>query len=186
MDPSFFNLYVPCDNMGLLSDLTSMAFTRQYRKNDLILKMGEKQKVFYLLRSGVTCAYVLQSDGSEITDCIMANRGMPVMPSPDFSAPSPNYVLALSDCELVCLDMQAINLKARTNPELASLINRYLSRAWSDHYKTESALRALSARDRYDWFLKEYPGVVDKIAHSRIASFLGMSPITLSRVRSSM
>ena len=33
------------------------------------------------------------------------------------------------------------------------------------------------------WFLEHYPGVIDKISHELIASFLHMSPVTLSRVR---
>lgn len=186
MDPSFFSLYVPCDDQALLSKVAKIATIQRYRRNDTILKMGKVQEKFRLLLSGIACSFVLQSDGTETTDCLMATPGMPVMPNPDFTSPSPDYVQALTDCEIVNLDIQAINTEARTDPALASLVNGYLSRAWSDHYKTELALRTLSARERYVWFLEEYPGVIDQVPHSRVASFLGMSPITLSRVRSSM
>lgn len=186
MDPSFFNLYTPCDDRALLEKIASMASLHRYQRNDLILKMGEAQDRFRLLYSGIACSFVLQKDGTETTDCIMASKGMPVMPNPDLNSPSPDYVQALTACEIVELDSQDIRLMAQKESALSSLINGYLSRAWSDHYKTELALRTLSASDRYDWFLKEYPGVIDNVPHSRIASFLGMSPITLSRVRSAI
>ena len=40
-----------------------------------------------------------------------------------------------------------------------------------------------NAQERYEWFLKKYPGVIDLISHKYIASFLGMNPVTLSRLR---
>lgn len=183
LDPNFFCQYAPCDNQNLLAELGAMASIQQFQKREIILEMGTQQKWFYLLKQGVACSYSLQSDGSEITDCIMAEPGMPVMPSPEFDIPSPTYIEALTDCTLVLLKISDVQNKAQYNPGLATLINRYLSRAWHDHYKTESALRLLPARDRYKWFLEEYPGVIDRVPHSRISSFLGMSPITLSRVR---
>lgn len=36
---------------------------------------------------------------------------------------------------------------------------------------------------RYLWFLEEYPGMIDRVQHYILASFLGMSPVTLSRTR---
>lgn len=41
-----------------------------------------------------------------------------------------------------------------------------------------------SAAERYQWFLNAYPGLIDQVKHKHIASFLGMSPVTLSRLRS--
>ena len=36
---------------------------------------------------------------------------------------------------------------------------------------------------RYQWFLKKYPGLIDEVSNKHIASFLGMTPVTLSRLR---
>ena len=33
-----------------------------------------------------------------------------------------------------------------------------------------------TAQERYEWFLKKYPGIIDQISHKYIASFLGMNP----------
>lgn len=182
----FFLSVRPVRQPKPISRASGNGFNPAISKREIILEMGTQQKWFYLLKQGVACSYSLQSDGSEITDCIMAEPGMPVMPSPEFDIPSPTYIEALTDCTLVLLKISDVQNKAQYNPGLATLINRYLSRAWHDHYKTESALRLLPARDRYKWFLEEYPGVIDRVPHSRISSFLGMSPITLSRVRANI
>ena len=137
IDPDFFCQYAPCDNQNLLAELAAMASIQQFQKRETILEMGTQQKWFYLLKQGIACSYSLQSDGSEITDCIMAEPGMPVMPSPEFDIPSPTYIEALTECTLILLKIGDVRNKAQYNPELAALINRYLSRAWHDHYKTD-------------------------------------------------
>lgn len=47
----------------------------------------------------------------------------------------------------------------------------------------EWCLAALSARQRLEWFRKEHPGYEVLFAHFHIASYLGMTPVTLSRAR---
>ena len=37
--------------------------------------------------------------------------------------------------------------------------------------------------ERYQWFLKHYPGLIQTVSNKHIASFLGMTPVTLSRLR---
>ena len=37
--------------------------------------------------------------------------------------------------------------------------------------------------ERYQWFLARYPGLISTVNNKHIASFLGMTPVTLSRLR---
>ena len=39
------------------------------------------------------------------------------------------------------------------------------------------------AAERYAWFTRSYPGLIDRVSHRYVASFLGITPVTLSRVR---
>ena len=43
-----------------------------------------------------------------------------------------------------------------------------------------------TAMERYEWFLNYYPGLIDVVPHKYIASFLDMTPVTLSRLRKTM
>ena len=47
----------------------------------------------------------------------------------------------------------------------------------------EWCLAALSAPKRLEWFRKTHPGYEELFAHFHIASYLGMTPVTLSRAR---
>lgn len=41
----------------------------------------------------------------------------------------------------------------------------------------------LNAKERYNWFLREYKDLIDRVSHRHVASFLNMTPVTLSRLR---
>lgn len=169
------------DICRVLSDISSSIFVL---KGSKIIDFGQKQTCFYLLEKGIARAYGLSADGDEITDCLVFVPGTPVLTSADIAAPSPECFEALTDCNLIKLRIMDFYKAAESAPQLLSIYNSLLESAWHSHWKVENAIRHLSAKNRYEWFLKEYPGLIDAIPHRYIASFLGMTPVTLSRVRS--
>lgn len=181
---SFFSQVMGCsdpDICRVLSDISSSVFVL---KGSKIVDFGQKQTYFYLLSNGIARAYGLSADGDEVTDCLVFVPGTPIMTSADISAPSPECFEALTDCNLIKLRISDFYRAAKSAPQLLSIYNSLLESAWHDHWKVENAIRHLSAKNRYEWFLREYPGLIDAIPHRHIASFLGMTPVTLSRVRS--
>ena len=63
--------------------------------------------------------------------------------------------------------------------------NGALREALSQKADREWCLAALGGADRLTWFRETYPGFEDTFNHSLIASFLGVTPVTLSRLRHS-
>lgn len=143
-----------------------------------------RSKLFYLLVKGIARAHGLSADGDEVTDRLVFVPGTPVMTSADATTPSPECFEALTDCNLIKLKISDFYRAAESTPQLLSIYNSLFESAWHNHWKVENAIRHLSAKNRYEWFLREYPGLIDAIPHRCIASFLRMTPVTLSRVRS--
>ena len=54
------------------------------------------------------------------------------------------------------------------------------------HRDLKIAIYQYTAMQRYQWFLREYPGLIDQIGHKYIASLLNMTPVTLSKIRKIM
>ena len=67
--------------------------------------------------------------------------------------------------------------------EVTKLYNELLIKALNEHWKLKQILNSYTAVQRYQWFLDEYPGLIGKVSNKYIASFLGMTPVTLSRLR---
>ena len=66
-------------------------------------------------------------------------------------------------------------IEAWANAVLRAELARKTSREWS--------LAALKAKERLEWFRSLYPDHEALFNHSQISSFLGMTPVTLSRLR---
>ena len=58
--------------------------------------------------------------------------------------------------------------------------------ALQDIWELKTMLHKCSAQERYQWFLKNYPGLIDQVTNKYIASFLRMSPVTLSRLKTGL
>lgn len=69
------------------------------------------------------------------------------------------------------------------NVEVIRIYNQMLKISLTQHWEDKMALHQFDALGRYEWFLQRYEGLIDRIPHIHIASFLGVSPVTLSRLR---
>ena len=69
---------------------------------------------------------------------------------------------------------------------LVYLYNQLLQASMEEHWHLKTVLHKRSAMERYQWFLETYPGLIDQVTHRYVASFLEMSPVTLSRLRSAL
>ena len=58
--------------------------------------------------------------------------------------------------------------------------------ALKKQWEIKSAMYQYDAKERYLWFLDYYPGVIERISNKYVAAFLGISPVTLSRLRRSI
>ena len=58
-----------------------------------------------------------------------------------------------------------------------------LQQALRTHWEIRTMLCQHTAMERYQWFLQTYPALADRVSNKYIASFLGLTPVTLSRLR---
>lgn len=67
--------------------------------------------------------------------------------------------------------------------EVTLFYNRLLIKALNEHWRLKQILNQYTAIQRYQWFLQEYPDLINRVSNKHIASFIGMTPVTLSRLR---
>ncbi len=136
------------------------------------------------LKQGVACAYEIYPDGKSICLNVIDRPGNIVaggLGINDTYSPV-NMVMATAG-ELFCIRMSDIARLQEEYTEILSFYNKILLEEYERQWQVKNMLYLDAAEDRYDWFLKQHPGIIDKISHKSIASFLHMSPVTLSRVR---
>ena len=163
--------------------IASAATARALSKGELILREGQLQNDVSLLVDGAVRTAMLDVAGRDNTDCLITKKGMVIAPCADFTKPSPVHVEALLPSHIISIPLETIGGLFASNLSFALDYIGILQSAWQMHWDIKTVVCQKAARDRYLWFLEAYPGVIDLIPHHYIASYLGMTQVTLSRVR---
>ena len=153
------------------------------KKGEILQHIGDISTELFFLSTGLLRGFLLDSKGKEVTDCFIHAYGTPVVSSIDLGEPSLLCIEALEDSELISVPFSVVLPLVRNNLELITLYNRLLRNSLEMHWKNKTVLIQGTATERYQWFIKRYPGLLDRMSHRYVASFLGMAPVSLSRVR---
>lgn len=167
----------------LVQTLTENSHIKIIKKEDMLQQIGSISTELYFLTKGLLRGFLLDAKGKEITDCFIYTHGAPVVSSVDLGTPSLVCIEALEDSELISIPFSVVLPLIGSNLELITLYNRLLSHSLKMHWENKTALVQYTAAERYQWFLENYPGLIERINHRYIASFLGITPVSLSRVR---
>ena len=164
-----------------------------YMNSHVRLRTIRKSK--YLLKSGTVCEYVyfvvkgalrgVIKDGSkEITTWITAeNEFVTSITSFDLQIPALENIQALEDCELLEMsfsDFQNLYLEL---PEFNIIGRKLLESYYRDAEGRAYIVRLSKAEYRYNHFLKMHERLANRIPLKYIASYIGITLETLSRVR---
>ena len=180
----FFEQVFHLTDTEALDALVAVSVVRTFRAGELILRAGDPVTEVSFLISGALRSFYFDAAGREITDCFAARFGTPTVPSfLEEKALSPINLEALTATELLCVPVDVALSHIAQNTACARVYADLLHEAFSRHWQIKQMVSQHTATERYRWFLDAYPEL-DEIAKDRtIASFLGMTPVTLSRIK---
>lgn len=152
------------------------------KKGHHTVKAGEMQNQLLVLISGIFRGYVIDENGQDITDCFAYQAGDIVAGCNGLTEPSLVEIESLTECELIRVPTSVLFELMEQYPLMHQIYNQILTEALKRHWELKRMLYQ-PAMQRYQWFLDRYPGLIDRVSNKYIASFLGMTPVTLSRLR---
>jgi CRP-like cAMP-binding protein len=100
--------------------------------------------------------------------------------------PATYNIDALEDSELVLISKSAHDEILKKVPKYESYIRTLLTGAYLAMQKRITSLISLSLEERYINFTSVYPDIVQRVPQHMIASYMGLKPETLSRLRRKM
>lgn len=180
---SFYTEVMKITDSALAQQMADLTQQIHLAKKELLIREGERQEHFVFLLEGVLRGFFLDINGREITDWIAFQCGTPAMSTVILNEPSVISVEAVTPCELLMIEAQALQTLLQQHIELVWIYNAYLQQALQTHWQIKTMVCQYTAMERYQWFLRAYPGLIEQVNNRYIASFLGMTPVTLSRLR---
>lgn len=168
-----------------IQEIADITERRCLKKGEFVVRVGEALNDVCFLETGISRGYLLDASGRDITDCFSFRGGSPVMPfcQMELDIPSPMAIEMLEDGSIFCVPISGVIRLQKTYAEVTMFYNRLLIQALNEHWRLKQILNQYTAIQRYQWFLQEYPGLIDRVSNKHIASFIGMTPVTLSRLR---
>ncbi len=155
-----------------------------FKKNEFLMKEGEIADEYYILTKGLVRAYVHDFDNNEITTEFFVENDIVILSSSLFrKEPSQESLQAVTDCEL--LKIQYGDFQQLFH-EIEGF--REWGRMWFSYQVFSMKQRSLdvitkTASERYLKLMKEKPDIIKYAPLKQIASYLGITDSSLSRIR---
>ena len=152
--------------------------------NQTFLTIGQRQSQMLFLVDGIARFYYMDPAGREHTLCFCSSPGYPLMVHINTTG-SLSGAHAVGSLLAISMPADQVMPMVGAYPELMSFYNRVLNQALLYHAEIAIMLRSTTPQQRYQWLCYRMPEVVEKAQKRHIASFLGITPETLSRLRAS-
>ncbi len=153
------------------------------KENNLIRPLRVADRLFFLEKGTVRSFY--QKDYKEInTEFFFENDFFTAFTSYLTQEKTNLHFQCIEQCDLISIPKEVIDKLLREDTKWNILLNNILAKEYIKKCRRESSFLLLDANERYHYFLKQFPDADNRIPLFHIASYLGMSPETLSRIRS--
>jgi CRP-like cAMP-binding protein len=152
-------------------------------KRELLLKEGEICHHIYFIRKGIVRGFIREG-AKDITTWITAeNELVSSISTWDIPRPVMENIQVLEDAELYVMKLTALKDLFIRYPEFNIVVRKLLQKYYADAENRAFIARLTKAENKYRYFLKAHPTLTNRVPLKYIASYLGMTLETLSRIR---
>jgi CRP-like cAMP-binding protein len=160
---------------------------KKLRKRQYLLQEGDPCKYLSFINKGALRQFSVDDKGNEY----IVRFGIERWWVSDYEAfisetPSVYNIEALEDCELLLVTKPDLNDLKITVPAINRMVEKMNQRSYITHQQRIHSSISNTAEDRYTHLMETYPQFLQRFPQNMIASYLGISPETLSRIRKQM
>ena len=167
-----------------LTEIVNLHSLVQFNKGDFFLNRGDQSDCYLVMEKGLMCSFVIDYDGNDITTNFFTNHEVVIEVLSIFKRiPTEECIQALTDCTCWKIDLVEFEKLFRSMPGLSEW-----GRTWMSEQLFQSKQRSVEmiterAVARYLRLIKEKPQVIREAPLKQIASYLGITDTSLSRIR---
>jgi len=169
------------ESLGLMSGLIALEV---YEKGDVFIDKGKKNNKEYFVYEGVCRSYLLSPEGEEVTISYFLESSV-LSPNKTRTANQISHLnfQALTKVTVASLNADKFEQLMINHMDIREFGNMVLQNELLAKVEKEIALASLNAKERLLLFREKYHFLENLISHVDIASYLGITNISLSRLR---
>jgi CRP-like cAMP-binding protein len=158
--------------------------SQSFKKNEILISRDEICKYSFFICKGSARAYFITEQGFEATRYIaLENQFITTIHSFISQNPTNEYIETTEETDLLKISHQSFKSLVCETTLAKELYIKQLEFAYTtNHWRLESFLK-LTAKQRYEFLLKTNPSVIQRLPNKIIASYLGITQESLSRLK---
>ena len=173
-------------NRDLSEELTELVTYKLITSGESILEAGRRTNYICLVVSGLVRGFYIDEEGNDRTKCFSLPGEWCCSYNYISDMPCPFFLEAEQDTVLAMFNIQEIGEIKEKYPILKMKIEELLAESMMRSEQRIYSLISLEAKDRYMLIMKEQPELIKSAKQEHIASFLGITPSSLSRIKKNL
>ncbi|MFB6454100.1 Crp/Fnr family transcriptional regulator [Chitinophaga sp. Hz27] len=162
--------------------------SRTYKRNETLVMEGQVPRLVAFVQKGLFSQYYTAPNGDVIIKRFFPETYLAASVSALLTkSPSQFTIRALENTAVLEYPFEEFKKLTTMYPDMAALYIRYLEIHWVlEKEPQEISLRYDTAKSRYAAFLEQFPTLESRLKQHEIASYLGITPTQLSRIRAEL
>ncbi|MEZ5015801.1 MAG: Crp/Fnr family transcriptional regulator [Flavipsychrobacter sp.] len=167
--------------------LESLFKPHSLKRNEYLFRAGDRPHSGSMLLHGVLRVFYTRNDGVEYNKNFFV-PGMSPTPITSLISKQPSALnfQALTDAEVLLFNFDKFLQLTKEHPSLNTFYRRLLEQLWMHKERQEIMMVTNDATTNYKIFQEQFPNLEQQIPQYHIASYLGITPIQLSRIRAAL
>jgi len=163
--------------------ITQICSIVNIKKNKDLQPIGHTCKTIYFIKTGVARIYYFK-DGIDITERFFFENNIIARVESLFTGkPSRKAIQILEDSEITAINANQLFKLYDSYPEIERLFRKIFEAAYVETVNRIEGIQFHSAEERYNALLTEAPDVLIRVPLKHVASYLGITQVSLSRIR---
>lgn len=156
------------------------------KKNQDLQSIGQTCKTIFFIKKGLARIYYFR-DGVDITEnFVFENNIIARVESLFTGKPSRKAIQVLEDSEIIAINSTNLFELYDTFPEIEKLFRKIFEAGYVETVNRIEGIQFHTAEERYSALIKENRTLLQRVPLKHIASYLGITQVTLSRIRANV